>query len=123
MELLDDLVEGLAGRRLEGKSLRAQAVQAALGGPQAQGTALAMMLRRLERAGLGDAIRSWQGPGPHRRIPPLQLHAALGGAEVARLAGRAGLTGDELTEELSERLPGIVAALPAPPAPTRRRSA
>ena len=120
MELVDDLAEGLARRRLAGRSWRAQAVQDALGGAQAQDTGLAMMLRRLERAGLGDAIRSWQGPGPHQRIPPQQLHAALGCAEVARLAGRAGLTGDELTEELSERLPVIVAALPRGRAPRRR---
>ena len=48
------------------------------------------------------------------------MHAALGDAEVERMAGRAGLTGDELTAALSQHLPGIVSRL-ARQAPAPRR--
>jgi len=114
MELIDDLSENLAGRRLADRSVRMLAVRQAIG--DGTGAALDGVLRRLEGAGLGGAVRSWQGEGPCLRVTPQRLHAALGGAEVARLAGRAGLTADELTAGLSEQLPTLVAALQ----PTRR---
>ena len=62
-------------------------------------------------------------PGTCCRISPQQMHAALGDAEVERMAGRAGLTGDELTAALSQHLPGIVSrsVRPAARRPRGRR--
>ncbi|MDA8249536.1 MAG: YidB family protein [Rhodospirillales bacterium] len=113
MELVDVLAAELAGGRLAGQAWRTQAMQEAIGSSRVSGGGLERVLHRLEEAGLGDVVRSWQGPGrgPQRRLSPQQLHAVLGNAEVARLAGRAGLTGDELTAELSQCLPAIVANL------------
>jgi len=118
MELVDDLCEGLARRRQAGRSSRMLAVQQVIGAGDSLDAALEGVLRSLERAGFGDAIRSWRGTGPCLRVMPARLHAALGRAEVARLAGRAGLTEDEFVAELSEQLPALVAALP-PSRPAR----
>ena len=108
MELVDSMVAGLADASRSARHWQDQAVEMLLLSPQTPNLALAHLLHRLERAGYGDAVRSWTGSGVGRRISPPQLHAALGEAEVQRLAGRAGLTSDELTAALSQQLPAIV---------------
>ena len=111
MELVDTMVAELAGAGRNARNRNAQALEAVIGPPQAPGAALQRLLQRLELAGHGHAVRSWTGPGACCRISPQQMHAALGDAEVERMAGRAGLTGDELTAALSQHLPGIVSRL------------
>ncbi len=111
MELVDAMVAGLADASQAARCWQAQALEEMLGLPQASAAGLQRLLHRLELAGYGDAVRSWAGPGAARRISPPMLHAALGDAEVQRMAGRAGLTGDELTAALSQHLPAIVGRL------------
>lgn len=109
MELIEALEAGLAAERQRAWQARARAMQELVGAADGPWNALAEVLERLEQAGLGGAVRSWRAAGPLVRIVPAQLHAALGREAVQRLAARAGLTCDELTAELSEHLPGIVA--------------
>jgi uncharacterized protein YidB (DUF937 family) len=109
MDLIDAMMAELAAARREALAWRPHALAVLLGSSQGEGEALDHLLHRLERAGFGDAVRSWAGPGPCRRIPPEQIHAALGKAEIQRMAGRAGMTDDELAAELSQHLPRIVA--------------
>lgn len=119
MILIDDLAEDVARLRLAGRSVRVQALRQAIDTCGPSGAALESVLQRLERAGLGYAVRSWRsGREVCVRVSPQRLHAALGWPEVARLAGRAGLTADEFTAELSEQLPGLVAALQGTPSPS-----
>jgi uncharacterized protein YidB (DUF937 family) len=109
MELVDTMVAGLADATRATRYWQGQAVEELLAAAsRAPDMGLPRLLHRLEVAGYGDAVRSWMGPGAGRRISPQQLHAALGDAEVQRLAGRAGLTGDELTAAMSQCLPAIV---------------
>ncbi len=109
MELVDAMVAGLADGRRPIAMARVQAIREVIAPAKAQPIALERLLARLEQAGFGEAVRSWRDSGKPRRIPPHHLHAVLGDAEVARMAGRAGMTGDELTCDLSEHLPAIVA--------------
>ncbi len=109
MELIEALEDGLAAERQRAWQGRARAMQELVGTPDGPWDALGHVLACLEQAGLGGAVRSWQGAGPLVRIVPAHLHAALGRETVQRLAARAGLTCDELTADLSEHLPGIVA--------------
>lgn len=109
MELVEALEAGLAAERQRAWQQRARAMQDLVGAGDGSWNALADVLECLEQAGLGGAVRSWRGAGPLVRIVPAQLHAALGREAVQRLAARAGLTCDELTAELSEHLPAIVA--------------
>ena len=108
MELVDTMVAALADAGRATRYRQAQAVEELIGPPQATGGGLQRLLQRLELAGHGYAVRTWTAPGTCCRISPQQMHAALGDAEVERMAGRAGLTGDELTAALSQHLPGIV---------------
>jgi len=111
MELVDTMVAELADVGRVTRYRQAQAVEELIGPPRAQAAGLQWLLQRLDLAGHGHAVRSWTGPGACCRISPQQMHAALGDAEVERMAGRAGLTGDELTAALSQHLPGIVSRL------------
>ena len=109
MELVDTMVARLAEASRAARYWQVQAVEDLLA-PQG-GDLVQRLLHCLERAGYADAVHSWAGPGEGRRISPEQLHAALGAAEVLRLAGRAGLTCDELTAALSRHLPDIAGRL------------
>ena len=111
MELVDRIGAELGDACRIARNQRAQAVEAIIGPPDASDAGLRRLLHRLELAGHGYAVRTWMGPGPCCRITPQQIYAALGDAEVERMAGRAGLTGDELTAALSQHLPGIASRL------------
>jgi len=112
MGLLDSLV-GAASQALGG----AKATQ---GGPDwvgliaglvSQGSAqggLAGVLQQLEAGGLGDQVRSWVGTGANLPVSGDRLGAALGGDIVSKLAGHAGVSGDEVSAQLSHWLPKIV---------------
>ncbi len=118
MELVDTMVAELAHATRAARHRQSQLVEALIGTAHAPDGGLRWLLSRLEQAGHGRAVRSWTAPGACCRISPQQMHAALGDAEVERMAGRAGLTGDELTAALSQHLPGIVSRL-ARQAPTQ----
>lgn len=108
MELVESMVAGLAETRQAAMRLHVQAMEDLIAPAPTGGGGLERLLHRLELAGHGDAVRSWGGAGTCCRLSPQQLHAALGDAEIERLAGRAGLTGDQLTAALSRHLPAIV---------------
>lgn len=122
MELVEALEAGLAAERQRAWQRRARAMQDLVGTADGSWNALADVLECLEQAGLGGAVRSWRGAGPLVRIVPAQLHAALGREAVQRMAARAGLTCDELTAELSEHLPAIVARMARDPRHDRREA-
>ena len=66
------------------------------------------LLDRLTKAGQGDAVNSWVGPGQNMPIPPSNLGTALGQTTVSDLARSAGISEQELLAQLSRVLPGVV---------------
>jgi uncharacterized protein YidB (DUF937 family) len=63
----------------------------------------------LEQQGLGGVVRSWVGSGPNQPISAAQLSAAFGNSAVlAQLAGKLGVSPQELTEKLSQVLPAAI---------------
>jgi uncharacterized protein YidB (DUF937 family) len=66
------------------------------------------LLDRLTKAGQGDAVSSWVGPGQNMPIPPNNLGTALGQTTVSDLARSAGMSEQELLAQLSRVLPGVV---------------
>ena len=66
------------------------------------------LLRRLTSAGQGEVANSWVGAGPNAPIQPTQLNSALGQTTVAELARKAGIGEQDLLDELSRVLPGVV---------------
>lgn len=66
------------------------------------------LLNKLQQGGLGSAANSWVGNGQNQPVPPNQLGTALGSDVIKTLAQRSGLSEDELTQQLSQLLPGLV---------------
>ncbi len=66
------------------------------------------LLNKLQQGGLGNATDSWVGSGQNQPVPPNQLGSALGPDVIKNLARRSGLSEDELTQQLSQVLPGLV---------------
>jgi uncharacterized protein YidB (DUF937 family) len=66
------------------------------------------LLSKLQQGGLGNAADSWVGSGQNQPVPPNKLGSALGPDVIKSLAERSGLSEDELTQQLSQALPGLV---------------
>jgi uncharacterized protein YidB (DUF937 family) len=69
---------------------------------------LGSLLERLTASGQGNAASSWLGSGPNQPIQPQQLGTALGQTTVSDLARHAGISEQELLNQLSQVLPGVV---------------
>ncbi|HVX40077.1 MAG TPA: YidB family protein [Gemmatimonadaceae bacterium] len=66
------------------------------------------LVKKFETAGLGAQIQSWISGGHPLPITPDQVSLALGNAEIAKMATKAGLPTTEVTEHLTEILPDAV---------------
>jgi uncharacterized protein YidB (DUF937 family) len=66
------------------------------------------LLDKLQKGGLAGAANSWVGSGQNQPVSPGQLGSALGPDIIKALAGRTGLSEEELTRQLSQILPGVV---------------
>src|SRR3984893_17793039 len=73
------------------------------------------LLEKLQKGGLGNAINSWIGTGQNQPVSPGQLGSALGPDVIKMLAQRSGLSEEEITQQLSQILPVVVAFLMAQP--------
>jgi uncharacterized protein YidB (DUF937 family) len=66
------------------------------------------LLDRFRQSGQGKAADSWIGTGPNEPVSPGQVGNALGPNIIKTLAGRSGLSEEELLRQLSQVLPGVV---------------
>jgi uncharacterized protein YidB (DUF937 family) len=66
------------------------------------------LLDKLQQGGLGNAINSWIGTGQNQPVSPGQLGSALGPSIIKMLAQKSGLSEEEIAQQLSQVLPGIV---------------
>jgi uncharacterized protein YidB (DUF937 family) len=66
------------------------------------------LLSKLQQGGLGDATNSWVGSGQNQPVSPNQVGSALGPSIIKTLSQQTGLSEDELTQQLSRVLPGLV---------------
>ena len=111
MGVIEDLLNSLSGMEAGTHPWVVQAIRGVLGDVNRPGPGLDHVLARLRETGHGADVNAWAAG---RTSPPLaahDLHAALGDAEVRRMAERAGLSVDEFVGTLSQHLPGIVHAL------------
>lgn len=74
----------------------------------ALGGGLGDLLGKLTQSGQGSAVDSWVQPGPNQPIAPGHLQNALGNQTISDLARQAGVSEQELIEQLSRVLPGVV---------------
>ena len=66
------------------------------------------LLDRLRSAGAGPQADSWVGTGPNQPVQPRQVEAAIGEDRLAEIARQAGMSKEELLDQLSANLPNIV---------------
>jgi uncharacterized protein YidB (DUF937 family) len=66
------------------------------------------LLNKLQQGGLGNAANSWVGSGQNQPVSPNQVGSALGPSIIKTLSQQTGLSEDELTQQLSQVLPGLV---------------
>jgi uncharacterized protein YidB (DUF937 family) len=94
-----------------GQSAGAQQQQGQAGSdPEAGGLlgGLGGLLNKLQQGGLGNAANSWIGSGQNQPVSPGQLGSALGPNVIKTLAQQSGLSEEELTQQLSQALPGLI---------------
>jgi uncharacterized protein YidB (DUF937 family) len=66
------------------------------------------LLNKLQQGGIGNAANSWVGSGQNQPVSPGQLGSALGPNIIKTLAQQSGISEEELTQQLSQALPGLV---------------
>ena len=69
---------------------------------------IAAIVEKLQKAGCGDAVKSWIGKGENAPIGPEPIKKALGSGTVKDLANQSGLPENELLTQLSKMLPGLI---------------
>ena len=66
------------------------------------------LLNKLQQGGLGSAANSWIASGQNQPVSPNQVGSALGPSIIRTLSQQTGLSEDQLTQQLSQVLPGLV---------------
>lgn len=107
--LLGGILGGLGG--LLGGAAAGNASAAPAPGPLGGG--LGGLLDQLKQAGLGEKVDSWVGQGENHPIEPGQLGDALGQKTLGEIAAHAGIDQQDLLNQLSQVLPGLVDKLTA----------
>lgn len=69
---------------------------------------LPKLIELFSKAGLGDAIQSWIGKGPNRKVSGEQVTKALGPKVIGEIAGKAGLDRGLAAGALAKYLPKAV---------------
>ncbi len=111
MGLLDGLIGGAVGAEMI----------TAVNGLVARHGGLGAMLQQLQSQGLGNAVKSWVGPGENLPVSPAEVHQAFGPEIIGQLAAKLGMTPEQLSTKLSQVLPSMVDRMTpngvVPPAP------
>lgn len=66
------------------------------------------LFQKMQQGGLGNVVNSWVGHGENHPVAPDQLDKAIGPDILDQLAAKVGLSREELSQQLSKVLPGVV---------------
>lgn len=66
------------------------------------------LIDRFRQSGQGKVVDSWVGSGPNQPVSPGQVGNVLGSDVLKNLAARSGMSEEELIQQLSQILPGVV---------------
>jgi uncharacterized protein YidB (DUF937 family) len=66
------------------------------------------LLDQLQKAGMGDQVRSWMSTGPNQEVSAEQITQALGSDRVDALAREAGLPPQEAASDIAQVVPVLV---------------
>ena len=66
------------------------------------------LVKELQQGGQKDTADSWVSKGPNKEIAPNDLASALGADQINMMMNQSGLSRQDLLEELSQNLPGVI---------------
>lgn len=80
----------------------------AIGGLLGGGAGLQGLVENFTKGGLGDTIGSWIGTGSNLPISAEQVKSILGSEQVESIAGKLGVSTDNVANKLATLLPQVV---------------
>jgi uncharacterized protein YidB (DUF937 family) len=109
MGLMDQLGQA-AGGMMSGQTAQNPLLQAIIGllGQNSSAGGLAGLVQGFQKNGLGDIVNSWVSTGQNLPITPAQIQQGLGSDFLSQLAGKAGVSPDAASTQLSSLLPDVV---------------
>lgn len=106
MDQMGQVVGGLLGGQ-SGQNPLLQAVTSLLGNNSSLG-GLAGLVQAFQKNGLGEIVDSWVSTGRNMPASPHQIEQGLGSDLLNQLAGKAGLSPQDVSSQLSDLLPNLV---------------
>jgi uncharacterized protein YidB (DUF937 family) len=107
MGLLDSLAQ-VAGQALSSGGGKNALIEGVLGMLQNQPGGLAGLVQAFQNKGLGEVASSWVGTGQNLPVSAEQLQGVLGSDTIGALAGKFGLSSEQMSGQLSDLLPQVV---------------
>jgi uncharacterized protein YidB (DUF937 family) len=111
MGLLDTVLGAINGASSnDSTAAHPDLLHAALGmlSSDASGGGLQGLIQKFEQGGLADVVSSWVGTGNNLPISADQLQSVLGPDTISSLASKLGLSGADVSQQLSQILPKVV---------------
>lgn len=108
MSMLDKIVDKVTSAEPGAGGLPAQLL-ALLQSPEFGG--IQGLVQKFDRAGLGATVKSWIGDATPRPITPAEITRVLGSDAIASFASKAGLSTNQVGQQLTTILPEIVKRL------------
>ena len=109
MGLMDQLGQAVGGM-MGGQGTQSpllQAVTSLLGQNSSVG-GLAGLVQAFQKNGLGEIVNSWVSTGKNLPVTPDQIKQGLGDDFLSQLAGKAGVSPDAASAQLSSLLPDLI---------------
>jgi uncharacterized protein YidB (DUF937 family) len=109
MGLMDQLGQAVGGA-MGGQTAQNPLLQAltSLLGQNSSAGGLAGIVQAFQKNGLGDIVNSWVGTGKNLPVTPDQIKQGLGSDLLSQLAGKAGVSPDAASAQLSSLLPDVI---------------
>lgn len=109
MGLMDQLGQAV-GVKMGGQTAQNPLLQAvtSLLGQNSSAGGLAGLVQTFQENGLGEIVNSWVSTGKNLPVTPDQIKQGLGGDFLSQLAGKAGVSPDAASAQLSSLLPDLI---------------
>ena len=109
MGLMDQLGQAVGGK-MGGQTAQNPLLQAvtSLLGQNSSAGGLAGLVQTFQENGLGEIVNSWVSTGKNLPVTPDQIRQSLGSDFLSQLAGKAGVSPDAASAQLSSLLPDLI---------------
>jgi uncharacterized protein YidB (DUF937 family) len=108
MGLLDEVVS-IVGKQFSGDSQQNNLlgqVMAMMNNPEMGG--LQGLIEKFQKGGLGEVVSSWVGTGDNLPVSADQISTMLGADKIQEIAGKAGISGNQVSDGLASLLPQLI---------------